>query len=69
MGKQRAFQEAKAVYPLLKPTRVAAFATTGDCVFVACYDQPVSVVLDNETDLHRMIQACEAALARHKQKG
>lgn len=68
MNMREAFQQAKRLWPSLKPTRPAMNTLTDDKrgVIIACHDQPVSLVIYSETDLYRIRAMIEIALSNHK---
>jgi len=68
MNKREAFKQAKAIYPGLKPTRASGFTLTedGKGVVVAGHDEDVVVVLDNETDIYRLMNMCQIAIENRK---
>jgi len=66
MNKATAFQEAKRIYPGLKPTRIAGFTHTDDGkgLILTGYDEYVSLVIYNRGDLWRLKGMVDAALER-----
>lgn len=61
-------KEANKVFPTLSPTRAAGFTflNNGKTIIIACMDEPISVVIDKELDLHSLIMVCEMALKARK---
>lgn len=64
MRKRDLFAEARATFQELKPTRMAGVSLTNDgkSVIIAAHDQPVSLVLNAQTDLLRVITMCQMAI-------
>lgn len=71
MSRPKAFVKAKKTFPGLKPTRPACFTMTDDCksVLISCYDEPVCLVVDGETDLWRLRSIINMALGEPPVRG
>lgn len=70
MNKQKAFNQAKVIYPGLKPTRVGSYTLTddGQGVIIAASDEDVVIVLYHVNDIYRLMNMCQIAIDRIKQK-
>lgn len=69
MRKRDLFAEARATFRELKPTRMGGVALTSDgkSVVIAGYDESISLVLNAQADLLRVIAMCQIAIERQNE--
>lgn len=70
MNKREMFKVARGFYPENKPSRASGFILTnnGKDVIIAGFDEQVSLVLYNETDLYRLFGLVKAAIQTREEE-
>jgi hypothetical protein len=59
---KKSLKETKKIFPDLKPTLANGFTLNGKNLIITCEGENLAIVVDNNTDLNRLLYLCQMAI-------